>query len=324
MLNDFIKELTDRLNNYRDHQEHVDEQLKSKIEEIIADYKQMYEDALASGLSDEQVVWKLGTPLSIVTELGLSLPAEDADSRGWRNKVVALTPFIAVITYFGLGFGLSLWHPGWLVFLLIPVTAILLNAEGIFTKIISLSPFAALIAFFVLVEMGYAHVGWLVFLVIPMIGMTSEKRVWRAIAFEVAMLISIAGYLYMVLVLDRIEDAYLAFSPLVIYFFTYPETYRQIAKLFTNIMGWVVIGVSVTYIVLGYAFDAWYWAWLLFLLIPSTAIILHAGRKARLVALSPFIATVIFFTLGFALNGWSYAWIAYLLIPIIAIIDGRS
>ena len=324
MLNDFVKELKKLLDDYRDNQEHVDAQLNNKIEDIIADYTQMYEDAKNSGLSDEEVVWKLGTPLSIVTELGMTLPTKPGEDKGWKGKIVALSPFISVIAFFVLGFQFDLWHPGWLVFLLIPVTAIILNAEGFNAKSVALSPFVAIVAFFLLVDAGLAHVGWLVFLIIPMLGMLHEKNKLRVIAFELCMGLSIAGYLYLALVINALQYAYLAFIPVALYFLTYPETYKQIKKLFTTLIGWVVIGSTVLFILLGYLFDAWYWAWLLFLLIPVTAIIQHAGKKARLVALSPFVATVLFFALGFLADGWSYAWIAYLLIPIVAIIDGRS
>lgn len=39
----------------------------------------------------------------------------------------------------------------------------------------------------------------------------------------------------------------------------------------------------------------------------------------KLVALMPFISTVIFFVLGFGFGGWTYSWMAYLLIPVTAI-----
>ncbi|MBG0762668.1 DUF1700 domain-containing protein [Acholeplasma laidlawii] len=43
------------------------------------------------------------------------------------------------------------------------------------------------------------------------------------------------------------------------------------------------------------------------------------SKDNRIVAVMPFISTILFFLVGFLLNGWAYAWIFYLLIPIAAI-----
>lgn len=62
------------------------------------------------------------------------------------------------------------------------------------------------------------------------------------------------------------------------------------------------------------------YAWLTFLMIPMSAIILEGPKKKleKLTALSPFIALIIYFAiLGFGLNLWHPGWIIFLMIPII-------
>lgn len=46
---------------------------------------------------------------------------------GLRAKVVAATPLITVIIYLLLGFCADAWHPGWVVFLAIPIVPIILG-----------------------------------------------------------------------------------------------------------------------------------------------------------------------------------------------------
>ncbi len=320
MLTDYLKELRTLLEAYRDDHDDDDDKVKHDIEDILSDYEQLYQDALATGLTDEQVVWKLGTPTAVVKELGMYIEQE---KNSWKNKVVAISPFLAVIAFFVVGTQWNAWHPGWLVFLIIPVTAIALNAEGIFAKMVALSPFAAIIAFFTLLEFNQPEIGWLTFLAIPMLGMLGEKIVWRVIAFETTMIIAIALYVYLGPISGRYEIAYYPFLLVGLYFLTYPRTYTQFVQLFTTAVGLSVILSIVAFVLIGLLLNGWYYAWLVFLAIPMVAIIRHSGRHHRLVALTPFIATIIFFALGFLINGWQYAWLAFLIIPMTAILTRK-
>ena len=45
------------------------------------------------------------------------------------------------------------------------------------------------------------------------------------------------------------------------------------------------------------------------------------SKGTKVIALMPFVSTIIFFILGFGYNGWEYAWMAFLLIPVVAIIS---
>lgn len=95
-----------------------------------------------------------------------------------RNKSRAASfpyPIIAVITFLSLGFFWDLWHPGWLVFLTIPVyyyTVNLIesinNDESVnFWKLVPYPLFCAIVYMCLGFFLDWWHPGWLIFLTIP-------------------------------------------------------------------------------------------------------------------------------------------------------------
>lgn len=86
--------------------------------------------------------------------------------RGFRNKLIAATPLIALIAYLLLGFCANAWHPGWIVFFAIPVMPLILGKKSWFGAY----PLLTVIAYLV---MGFVwdlwHPGWIIFLTIPVV-----------------------------------------------------------------------------------------------------------------------------------------------------------
>lgn len=146
---------------------------------ITNDYKELFEDYLSSGLSEEEVIKKLGEPNEIVKSLieenkkifpsiskrNVTLPKKH------RRVLIKIMPFIAVIIFLGLGYGLEAWHPGWLVFFSIPISAILLTPYKK-RRLTGLTPFIAVTIFILIgtyVDKGYNY-SWMAFLLIPLVG----------------------------------------------------------------------------------------------------------------------------------------------------------
>lgn len=81
-----------------------------------------------------------------------------------RNRIIAATPMICLIVYLCLGFIGGLWHPGWVVFFLIPMVPALLGQSGI-------KACYSLICLGVYLFIGFMyswwHPGWIIFLTIP-------------------------------------------------------------------------------------------------------------------------------------------------------------
>jgi len=83
----------------------------------------------------------------------------------WKNKVVMVTPFLTIIAFFILGhFGY--YHPGWMVFLLIPIMPYLVGKKKIRYSISVIITIFYLIAN-IITKGEYWDIGLVVFLLIP-------------------------------------------------------------------------------------------------------------------------------------------------------------
>ncbi len=87
-----------------------------------------------------------------------------------KNKIISATPLITIAIYLLLGFCLDAWHPGWVVFLAIPLVPTLLNAFGESFK----KSFMSILT--IVLVVGYLVVGvcfdiwhptWVAFFLIP-------------------------------------------------------------------------------------------------------------------------------------------------------------
>ncbi len=83
-----------------------------------------------------------------------------------RSKIIAATPMITIIIYLLLGFCANAWHPGWVVFLAIPLVPMLLGKK----TIVAVYPTICVIAYLVMgLVWNLWHPGWIIFLTIPVI-----------------------------------------------------------------------------------------------------------------------------------------------------------
>ena len=82
----------------------------------------------------------------------------------FKNRLIAVTPMICLFFFLLLGFAWDLWHPGWLVFLLIPIMPYLVGKKKLRFSI-------PLIITRIYLIMGFGwnlwHPGWIIFLLIP-------------------------------------------------------------------------------------------------------------------------------------------------------------
>lgn len=95
-----------------------------------------------------------------------------------KKKITAATPIICLIAYLLMGFLANLWHPGWVVFLLVPLVSSILNGS---VKIVSVYTILVVIVYLIL---GFTidgwHPWWILFLTIPVVSIfakpTDEKE----------------------------------------------------------------------------------------------------------------------------------------------------
>lgn len=81
----------------------------------------------------------------------------------WQKRVVAVTPLVSLLIFLILGFFFESWHPGWLIFLLIPIVPFLVGLRQIRLTF----PLVVFISYIVIGVYGYWHPGWIIFLLIP-------------------------------------------------------------------------------------------------------------------------------------------------------------
>ncbi len=80
------------------------------LDEVLSDYDQLYEDAKASGKTDDEVWQMLGEPKEVAHDLIDTLQLKK--EKNIKTKIIAVMPFISLIIFFVLGFYENLWHPG--------------------------------------------------------------------------------------------------------------------------------------------------------------------------------------------------------------------
>src|SRR6056297_680778 len=187
----------------------------SERKEILEDYAELYEGYQERGMDDQEIKKKLGSPFNVVAALKGSMSYEKKPTKP-SEKFIAVSPFIALLIFFIFGFGYDVWHPTWLVFFLIPMSAILLSVkEGFWTTLTAISPFIAT-SFFILYGYytGVYHPVWMVFLIIPAFGFMTIKEP-RKYVYLLLLVLSSLVYLWIGLTYDVYGLSVLVFVPLL-------------------------------------------------------------------------------------------------------------
>ena len=312
----YLKDLREVLQNH--------EVLEIDIKDVLSDYESMYDDALERGLSDDDVYNLLGDPNQVYHELIDTLHMKQM--KRYKHKFIALSPFFAVLVFMIVGMSTNIWHPTWLVFLIIPITAIILSTDKQ-NKIIALSPFVAVVTFMLVgTYTNYWNPAWLIFLIIPITALVYEKDKTKKTLMISSIVIAVAFYLYMGYAQDDFLTGGFGFLLPLIVMLYYAELQfevvvknplkRKNALIFTTV---ILVSIT-TFFLLGFFADGWTYAWMIFLFIPMTAIFLF-DKPRKLTPFMPFIAVIIFYSLGYFFGLFHISWIAFLLIPVVAIIE---
>lgn len=306
MIKQFLAKLRELLNQY--------DLTNQEKQDIIDDYTQIIDDGISKGLSEEQVLNYVGKPENIIKELGLKKRV----TKRKGDRIVALSPFISLILFFILGFSKGLWHPGWLVFLLIPASAIFVElVNGKPHSLVALSPFIAVGLFFFI---GFAystwHPTWLVFLLIPVTGIISSMRTGKFITTLTALspFISLTSFILIGHYIGYYEYAWLVF--LLIPFTGELQIKNKLHRLI--IIATLLLGVC-TYVYITYTYGTWNLALLSFIpwllccgILLDVNITLGTWFDKVLI----FSSIALFILVGWAFDVWAVSWLFLLLIPV--------
>jgi hypothetical protein len=90
-----------------------------------------------------------------------------------QNKILAVTPFICTIIFLLLGFLENKWHPGWMVYLIIPIMPFLIGK-----KKIKLSISFIILVIYLIIGIGFGlwHPWWVIFLLIPVFNIIFDRK----------------------------------------------------------------------------------------------------------------------------------------------------
>ena len=307
----------------------------SSIREIEEEYRSMLEDALENGDTVENFVKRMGSAKKIARTIAKEQPSSS------KPNIVALMPFISTAIFFLLGVLANAWHPGWLVFLLIPISSLVRKRNFDYRPLLV---FVILIVFI----LGGTYLNawsplWALFL---LLFVTSPNQ--RSLLLQInkmytllAIILFVAGVFALEYEWIVVQDAslWIGLAPLVFLptfilglatgaiRISIDMNHHRWQDVITHIAAFVAL-VSM-YVLLGIYFDVWHPAWVLFFLIPVYAIL--RGRQERsLVSFMPFIATTLFVLVGEYVSlpngGSSYilSWLFFLLIPITGILSSRK
>ncbi len=310
----YLEELKDILEDHNVSQDDVTD--------ILNDYEQMYTDGIDKSMSDQEIIDLLGEPEDVYEDLKDTVSFIIRKTKS-DHKFVAISPFIALITFFAIGMYTGIWHPTWLVFLLIPVAGVLSGGLKRDT-LVALSPFVALITFILVTHFyGAYEFAWLVFLLIPILGFLAKPSL-KSMIMIFSILIAVAFYLYLYIVQGEFYIGLLGFLlPLVLsVIFGY---IKIVANWDTSRKGLAILlslaTLLIIFILMGlYLPNGWAYSWQVLLLFPVSVIIFSGEFK--LVAIMPFISTIIFYSLGYFFDMFAISWLAFLLIPMVAILSG--
>ncbi len=277
MKDKYLNELRELMKNY--------DIGKTEMEEIIDDYAEMIDDANSKQMSEDEIIALIGSPEKVIRDLAdefkerrMSVEEDDGSFRRTGHKIIALMPFISVIIFFVLGFAWSLWHPGWMIFLAIPITAILVGVlENTHNKAyIALTPFIAAIVFMML---GFVwslwHPGWLVFLIIPMTAIISSYKEMSLISLLTSISPFIALIIFIIVgtYVGYWEYAWLVFLAIPMIAMLHEKKLWKILVFEASML--IAIGA---YVYLTMTYDTWFYPLFAFLIPAGVSILISEGE----------------------------------------------
>jgi len=299
--------------------EHVQNNI---IEETVQEYGSMIDDALEGGETVESFIKRMGSPKKVARALA------GGDRTQTSNRLTALSPFIATILFFLVGVFYQAWHPGWLFFLLIPITAIL-SKKPIQWK--GLMTFVIIIVFILGVySTNLLNPLWSLFVLLIPQWKSRKNQLLNRLGFIYTYL---AVALYHVAVFyysfafiggyPEVTSIYtliplLLFIPVILYAFWKGSVQIRFALTF-------IVSVIAFYVFIGLTWGVWHPGWLIFFLIP-VVYTLRGAKQFPFTAIMPFVATTLFVLVGEYASipgqdtAYTLSWLFFFLIPISGIL----
>ena len=295
---------------------------RSDQKDVIADYESMIDEAVSNGELERPYIQSLGPVKKLVAEI----PMTDKTLKNQRDKIVATSPFIAVILFFMVGFYANGFAYSWLFFLLIPMTAIGLNSRGM-ERVVALSPFVFTFTFF---GLGFIYdlwaIAWVPYTLIFPLAILTDNRRLKWLMFAAGLFVP-ALYLWVYYQTNHpwSQLVFAGFIPIIMY-----QSWPKIKALgFVRFALGValVMALSGVYLFFGFVYGLWHPMWVIFLLIPISVLLYAQFIKketVQFVAYTPLLSVILFIIIGDLFQLYEIAWLVFLMIPIAGVLSEKE
>ncbi|MFP4477897.1 MAG: hypothetical protein ACLFPM_00530 [Candidatus Izemoplasmatales bacterium] len=242
------------------------------------------------------------------------------------STTIALAPFVSLMTYLILGFGFDFWHPGWLVFIIVPLLLLVFSVfhDDLLAGILALIPFAIIFSYF-FVGFNYHiwHPTWLIFMLLPVIGVFTHYRKKGMISFLFALSPFLTVILYIILgsYFHLWSRAWVVFLLVPMIATLHEKNKKRLLIFEISLLISMAIGIIVPYITnsWGYAFFGLLIPSIVFISFGEDSIIKFSKETVFDWLMVLFLGTL-YLIFGILFDAWAYGWMVLLVIPIYEII----
>ncbi|MFW5794242.1 MAG: hypothetical protein ACOCV1_02055 [Bacillota bacterium] len=316
-MNKYLEILKERLMDYQ-----IDNDILLKI---LSNYKEKINN-LANNDYD-YIKSKLGDPYKEVNQIVDDYNLMLKENEGKETKtIIAIVPFVSLVSYLILGFGFDFWHPGWLVFVIVPLIVMVFTVfdDNYIAGLLALVPFIIIISyFFVGFYLGIWHPTWLIFILLPLIGIFTnyKKMSLRSFLFAVSPFAALIFYIVLGSVFHLWSRSWVVFLLVPMLGVLQDKRTDRVIIYEISLFLAVIIGVIFPDITSswGYSFFG--------LLIPAFVFISYGEdsiikfSKDTIIDWLVFLGiAIVFLIIGIVFKAWAYIWMILLGFPAYEII----
>jgi hypothetical protein len=237
------------------------------------------------------------------------------------STVIAWIPFVSIISYLFLGFVLDFWHPGWMVFIAVPIIFLIFSVfhDDISVGFLALIPFLIIFSYF---YVGFYyhiwHPTWLIFILLPVIGVFSRyrKRDLKFFLFALSPFVAISAYILLGDYLNLWSRSWVVFLLVPMSACLQETDKKRLWICEISLLVSMLIGIILPFFTSSWGFS-------FFGLLIPLIILMYMGEdsivkitKDSLFDFSLFIMIlVIYLLLGLFADAWAWAWMLVMLLP---------
>ena len=296
---------------------------EEKKAEVLSDYDTQIEAAIENPHDAKKLETLFKDEASLRKELEKKYPKKQAERRD--HAIKALTPLFSLVLFLIMGMLFDAWHPGWMVFLLVPFTAITLDvSHAIHRGKRMLFIFALTLLAYLFLGLFYDlwHPGWLILTPAVMVGIVllPELNPIQKLT-ALSPFISLNAFILIGYFTGVYSPTWTVFILMVAVGLLNEK--RHAHRWILESLLLVSIG---SYFLIGLWLHNWALALFAFLIFIIPAIFtghIHVkiqGFTTRMERLAVLMSIIVFFLWGYFFEAWAVSWVVFLAVPLFAVI----